>query len=196
MQIPTLLGQTELVPWLKQGICLSSPDWSSWLYCNAWEGWRLPVPGQQEGTAPARAARLRRQGTAASSFLLQHCSTQTDIWTWRAAALRQLVRQAVRHRGWGAGVRHREQCLTWARCRGAAWRSSREQAFTQAFITIQQDKSPCRLLQHFQRSPDDFSLILELLEITGGTVLSNRGLARQVLWPATPNKGSPTGAQN
>lgn len=48
-------------------------------------------------------------------------------------------------------------------------RSSREQAFTQAFITMQQDKALGRLLQHFQHPPD-FFLTLELLEITGGTV--------------------------
>lgn len=176
MQITTLLGQTEAVPWLKPDICLSSPDWVHDFTAMLGKAGNSWCQGSRKA-APLPAAQLHRQGMAASSFLLQRCSTQPDTCTWRAAGLRQLVCQAERHRG-----------------RAAARRSSREQAFTQALITVQQDKSLGRLLPHFQHPPDDFFLTLELPEITGGTVLPTRGLASQVLWPATPDKGSPIGA--
>lgn len=139
---------------------------------------RLAAPGAGAAvehctSADNTAAQAGHGSKQIPAAALQHSAWHMDL----ACSWCQLTHQAERHRGLGAA--------------GAVV----ENKPPEAFITMQQDKPLGRLLQHFQHSPDDFFLTLELLGIAGGTVLSTRGLTSQVLWPATPDKGSPMGAQ-
>lgn len=88
MQIPTL-GPSELFRRLKQGVCLST-RWAGVQDFTAALGLRSagdPRAGVQESPAPARAARLRGQGSQ-RGFLLRHCTAQPDsALTWRAVDL-------------------------------------------------------------------------------------------------------------
>lgn len=196
MQIPTL-GPSELFWRLKQGICLST-RWTGVQDFTAVPGLgRAGDPHAGEGPAPSTGSTAVWAGEPAwFSAPAPQCSA------WRidlacCGSQRQPICQAVRHGGRGASTRLTPP--TPALAGRAARRSSREQAAMLAFITLQQGRSftsPCRLLQRLQCSPEDFFLILRLLEVTGGTVLPNGGLARQVSWPAIPGEGSPRAAQN